>query len=379
MRLALALAAAMSISVAPYCAAQSAEPIKIGITTILSGPFADRGQSEQYGAQLAMDRINAAGGVLGRRLEAYYADNSCKPDIGVPATKRLLEQVKVPVVIGALCTPVTRAILPIMAAAKTPLIIATSAGHEFVDPAGVGGNDYLFKTIPSDVDIARGLVKYLVAQHVTSIAMVGEALEFQQLNAQALEDAANAAGIKITTREKVAATGTDFAAVIRKIKEGNPDAVMLNLAGATGEFFKAFEISGWKIPVGGRVDLAAASGAVSKEFAAADGLANLTSIAVFTPAQNAKPVQDFITAYRERTGLMPTQRSFFVYEAVYLAADAIRRAGKDTPDAIQKALKTTKMPSALGGTYVVDDHNHSHTPLFIMGLKDGKPVVVATE
>jgi ABC-type branched-subunit amino acid transport system substrate-binding protein len=76
---------------------------------------------------------------------------------------------------------------------------------------------------------------------------------------------------------------------------------------------------------------------------------------------------------------MPTQRSFFVYEAVYLAADAIRRAGKDTPDAIQKALKTTKMPSALGGTYVVDDHNHSHTPLFIMGLKDGKPVVVATE
>ncbi len=306
MRLALALAAAMSISVA-----QAAEPIKIGITTILSGPFADRGQSEQYGAQLAMDRINAAGGVLGRRLEAYYADNACKPEIGVPATKRLLEQVKVPVVIGALCTPVTRAILPVMAEAKVPLIIATSAGHEFVDPAGAGGNEYLFKTIPSDVDIARGLVRYLLSQNVKSLAMVSEAGDFQQLNAQALEDAAKAAGLKITIRENVAATGTDFASVIRKVKEGNPDTVMLNLAGATGEFFKAFETSAWKIPVGGRVDLAAAMAGVSKEFVAGGGLTNLTSIAVFTPALNAKPVQDFVAAYRERTGLAPTQRSFF--------------------------------------------------------------------
>ena len=50
--------------------AQAAEPVKIGITTILSGPLADRGQSEQYGVQLALDRINQTGGVLGRPVEA---------------------------------------------------------------------------------------------------------------------------------------------------------------------------------------------------------------------------------------------------------------------------------------------------------------------
>ena len=50
--------------------AQAAEPVKIGITTILSGPTADRGQSEQYGAQLALNKINEAGGVLGRPVEA---------------------------------------------------------------------------------------------------------------------------------------------------------------------------------------------------------------------------------------------------------------------------------------------------------------------
>ncbi len=83
-RTALILAGLFSVT-----SLQAAEPIKIGITTILSGPFADRGQSEQYGAQLALDQINEAGGVLGRPLEAYYADNACKPEIGVPATQAI--------------------------------------------------------------------------------------------------------------------------------------------------------------------------------------------------------------------------------------------------------------------------------------------------
>jgi branched-chain amino acid transport system substrate-binding protein len=164
-------------------AAHAAEPIKIGITTILSGPTADRGQSEQYGAQLALNAINEAGGVLGRPVEAYYADNACKPEIGVPATKRLIEQERVPVVIGALCTPVTHAIMPMMQEAKIPLVIATSAGQDFVDASGVGGNDYAFKTIPSELDIARGLMRWLKAYDVKSVAIVAAADTFPHANA----------------------------------------------------------------------------------------------------------------------------------------------------------------------------------------------------
>src|ERR1700689_4005154 len=119
-RAALLLASLLSVAAG---SALAAEPVRIGITTILSGPTADRGQSEQYGAQLALDRINEAGGVLGRPIEAFYADNACKPEIGVPATKRLIEQQHVPVIIGALCTPVTHAIMPIVAEAQVPLVI----------------------------------------------------------------------------------------------------------------------------------------------------------------------------------------------------------------------------------------------------------------
>ena len=359
--------------------AQAAEPVRIGITTILSGPMADRGQSEQYGAQLALDRINEVGGVLGRSIEAFYADNACDPAVGVPATKRLIEQEHVPVLIGALCTPVTHAIMPVMAEAKVPLVIATSAGQDFVDASGAGGNDYAFKTIPSEVDIMRGLVQWLKSQNVKSIAVVADDGEFQHANAIAVAKAAKDAGMAVTADETIPKDTKDFAEIFTKLKAGAPGEVIAILAGSTPGFFKGYEASGWKVPVTGRFDLAGAVAAVSPQFREAGGVSGLTGIAVFTPVLDRPEVQEFVAAYKSRYGLVPTQRSFFVFEATHLVADAIRRAGSDQPAAIQQALKTTKMPSRLGGSYSPDDHNHAHTPLQILGLKDGKPVVIATE
>lgn len=359
-------------------AAHAAEPVKIGITTILSGPFADRGQSEQYGAQLALNRINQSGGVLGRPVEAFYADNACKPETGVPATRRLIEQEHVSVLIGALCTPVTHAIQPLVLTARVPLIIATSAGQDFVDASGVGGNDYLFKTIPSELDIARGLGRYLKTRNVRSLALVGEAGAFPQANTTAMARAAKELGMTVTVRETLA-KDTDLAAVMATLKAGSPEAIWVMPGGATTAFFKAYETAGLKIPVTGRYELQAALDAVTPAFRAAGGLENATSVAVFTPLIDRPGVKQFVAAYQAHYGLMPTQRSFFVYEATLLAVDAIWRAHSDNPAAIQKALKTTKMVSLLGGTYATDDHNHAHTPLFIIGLKAEKPAVIATE
>jgi branched-chain amino acid transport system substrate-binding protein len=357
----------------------AAEPVRIGITTILSGQYADRGQSEQYGAEIALDQINQAGGVLGRPVEAFYADNACKPDIGVPATKRLIEQQHVPVIIGALCTPVTHAIEPVVKDAKIPLVIATSAGQDFVDASGVGGNDYLFKTIPSEVDIARGLIRFLAAKNVKSVAVIAEAGGFPHANAVALAKAARDAGMNVTAEETITPGSTDLAALLGSVQQGAPDELLVMPGSSTAAFFHAYEASGWKVPLSGRFDFDVASGAVSPAFRDAGGLAGVTGIAVFTPLIDRKGVRDFVASYQAHYGLVPTQRSFFVYEATYVVVDAIRRAHSDRPAAIEQALKTTKLASRLGGTYAPDDHNHAHTPLFIIGVRGGKPAVIATE
>ena len=81
----------------------------------------------------------------------------------------------------------------------------------------------------------------------------------------------------------------------------------------------------------------------------------------------------FVQAYRGKYGIMPTQRSFFAYEATNLVVAAIRRANSDKAHDIERALKTTTVPSLLGRTYAMDDHNHPHTPMQIVGMRNGKP------
>lgn len=355
----------------------AADPVRIGVTTILSGPMADRGQSEQYGVELALMRVNEAGGVLGRPVEALYGDNAADVATGLAAVKRLIDEQHVPVLLGALATPVTHAIMPAVKEAKIPLVIDISAGQDFVDASGVGGNDYVFKTIPSDLDIARAMIGWLKSQGVNSVAVVGDDNDFNRANAASMEKAATAAGLKVLASETIPKDAKDLAPLLARFKALGPERIVTVLSSSTVPFFKAYEQSGWNVPIAGRIDFAAALGALSPQFVASGGLASAAGVTVFTPLIEAPGVKDFVSAYRAKYGIAPTQRSFYAYELTLLIVDAIRRAGSDKPEDIEQALKSSKMPSLLGGDYTMDDHNHPHIPMQIVGVRDGKVVVIA--
>ncbi len=240
----IALAAGCVLACTP---ALAAEPVRIGVTTILSGQYADRGQSEQYGVELALERVNEAGGVLGRPVEAFYGDNAADPATGIAATKRLIEEQHVPVLLGALWTPVTHAIMPIVAEAKVPLVIDISAGQDFVDASGVGGNAYAFKTIPSDRDIALGLMGWLKRQGVHSVAIVSDDNPFNHVNADSMAKAALGADIKVLANETIAKDTKDLAPLLGQLRALAPDQVVTVLSGSTAPFFRAYEQSGWNV------------------------------------------------------------------------------------------------------------------------------------
>jgi branched-chain amino acid transport system substrate-binding protein len=360
-----------------FTPALAVDPVRIGVTTILSGPLGDRGQSEQYGVELALQRINEAGGALGRPVEAFYGDNAADIPTGVAAAKRLIEEEHVSVMLGALATPVTHAIMPIVKDAKIPLVIEISAGQDFVDASGVGGNDYVFKTIPSDLDIARGMMGWLKDQNVHSVVILADDNGFNLANAVSLQKAATEVGITVLASETVAKGTTDLAPTLKRFKELRPDRIASVLSASTAAFFRAYEQMGGGIGLAGRLDYTAALATLSPQFLASGGLADAASITVFNPLIDKPGVRDFVEAYRSKYGIMPTQRSFFAFEATNLVADAIRRAGSDRPEDIRVALKSGKMPSLLGGSYAMDDHNHSHTPMQIVAVRDGKPKVIA--
>ena len=279
--------------------------------------------------------------------------------------------------LGALWTPVTHAIMPIVAEAKVPLVIDISAGQDFVDASGIGGNDYAFKTIPSDRDIALALIGWLKGRGVHSVAIVSDDNPFNHVNAESMEKAASAADVKVLANETIAKDTKDLTPLLGQFKALAPDQIVTLLGAPTAPFFRDYEQSGWRVPITGRIDFPVATGAVSPQFLGSGGLDGATSTTVFNPLIETPGVQDFIRAYRAKYGIMPTRRSFFAYEATNLVVDAIRRANSDKPEDIQRALKTTTMPSLLGGTYAMDDHNHPHTPMQIVGVRGGKTSVIA--
>jgi branched-chain amino acid transport system substrate-binding protein len=117
-------------------------PIKIGALNALSGSFATYGKSGRQGAQLAIDEINASGGLLGRKLELIQVDDQAKPDVGVQEAKRLILNEKVNFLIGIDSSSVALAVAPLTNEYKIPLVVTHGATPALTEQC----NPYVFRT-----------------------------------------------------------------------------------------------------------------------------------------------------------------------------------------------------------------------------------------
>lgn len=108
----------------------------------MSGPFATNGKFAKQGAELAIEEINKAGGINGRKIEALFEDSTAKPDVGIRAVRKQVYENEVDVVIGLDSSGVAKAVTPVMKELKTPLIITHAATP---DVTGKDCNKYVFR------------------------------------------------------------------------------------------------------------------------------------------------------------------------------------------------------------------------------------------
>src|SRR5688500_16526264 len=187
--LALALAAALPAAVAQ-------EPIKIGLVTALSGQSAPAGEAITRGLQVAIDELNAKGGVLGgRKFERVRRDDEATPAKGVIAARELLFKEKVAVLFGGLDTPVSLAIVPIVTEAKTPFMGPWAAGTP-ITKNGTNPN-YVFRVSAVDEIVNRAMLAY--SQKVFNAKNCGMILvnnPWGESNEKGLRAALDAKGMK---------------------------------------------------------------------------------------------------------------------------------------------------------------------------------------
>ena len=365
----------LTLLLAGTAAAQ--EPIRIGASEPMTGTAAVFGEHAKWGAELALSEINGAGGVLGRKVEMTVEDNRCNPAEAAKAATKLLDEDKVVTLLGALCSSATLATMPLIARAQIPFVVSIATAATIAQQSGVGGNTWTFKINPADDTMAQAMVEHLKTEGVKTLAYMAEDTDYGRGGVQGFADAAAKAGMKSLPFEFFPQSTPDFSVLLAKIESQKPDRIVgFFLRADNDNIMRQVEAMQLKIPFTGRIDLHSASKAISPEYLKAGGLDHTSAINPYQPDWDDPKNLAFVEKFRKKTGQAPLQMGLYEYEAVYVLVDAIKRAGSTDPKAVQAALKTTKYPSILGGTYEFDDHNLAHNNAIIQAIENGQIKVI---
>ena len=335
------------LAVAGLATAAQAADLKIGVAEALSGGAAQYGSAIRNGFQLAADELNAAGGINGDKIVLVVEDEQGKKEEAINVFKKLIFQDKVLMVFGPTLSNSAQAADPVAQAAKT-VAFGTSNTADGITSIG----DYVFRNSVTEADVLPATIKTAVAKAgVKKVAVFyGNDDVFTKSGYDNFKKALDDLKIPVTTTETFAKGDVDFKAQLTKIKATNPDAIVLSALLAEGApiMVQARQI-GLNVPIiGGNGMNSTKIFDLAKD--KSDGLyvGSPWSASNDTP-ENAK----FIKAYTAKYSAAPDQFAAQAYDALYIAAQAIKSikiTGQLPADrtAVRDALPKVKWTGATG-------------------------------
>ena len=350
-----------SLAAALFAAAPAIaqEPIRIGAFLSVTGGAAFLGDPEQKTLELYVERVNAAGGVLGRKLQLVSYDSAGDAEKARTFAKRLIEQDKVDVIVGGSTTGETMAVVPLVEAGGVPFISLAGA-VVIVEPV----KKWVFKTPHTDRMACERIFLDMRARKIDSIGLISGAGGFDKsMRAECLK-VADANRIRIVADEAYGAGDTDMTAQLTKIK-GTPGVqAVLNAGFGQGpaivtKNFRQLAIS---------VPLYQSHGVASKEFIklagdAAEGVRlPAAALLVADTLPDADTQKKVVTGYkREYEARFKSEVSTFgghAYDGLMLAVEAIRRAGTTRKEAVRDALESIRGYVGTGGVVNLSAKDH---------------------
>jgi branched-chain amino acid transport system substrate-binding protein len=352
----------------------SAQNIVIGNSTPTTGVAAAAAEWERWGIELALEEINGAGGLLGRKVEVMALDNKCNPSEGANVANKLVEA-KVTAIVGAHCSSAHLATMPIIKEAKIPLVTGIASNPQITTLSGVGGNDYAFRLNPSDQDMMDALVAYLGEKKIfKTVAIVGEDTDYGRGAADAFTAAAGRVGISIVSTDFHPQNTPDFTTILTRLQQRRPDAIAtIQLGTDSVNLLRTAMQLGMKIPYTGRIEL----GGLNMQIVAAGGMEG--SVDSWTYSQDIDTPQNkaFVTAIKARHNSTPYLQTWGSYESMRVIAQAIREAGSADPVKVHDALKKIRFTPVHGKEVTFDDHNQAGKYVLLQTVKDRKVAIIA--
>lgn len=341
--------------------------ISVGVILPVSGNNATDGKDMQNAMDMAVEKINEAGGVLGKNIKLETVDDACDPQTATTAANKLVSM-EVVAVVGGYCSGSTLPASGVFENAGIPMIVPAANSSELPEQ----GYENLFLINGLVPDQAQTGADYFESNGAKNIAIIHDNSAYARDMADFAKDAVEAHGGEIIAFEAINPEEKDFGSLMTKLKSLNPEGTYFTgyyaAAGLMVKQFKDKDVPGYFVVGDGSysVDLIEIGGADSE-----GALVTATPTADFIPGAEA-----FVTEYEEKFNLSPGPFSALSHNAINLLADALTRADSTDSDDIREAIKETEKFEAIGQVIEFNDTNSLNKSNYhVMKVEDGKFVL----
>ncbi|MDR3254544.1 MAG: ABC transporter substrate-binding protein [Synergistaceae bacterium] len=352
-----------------FCgAASAADTIKIGVLAPITGFAASDGFSTIESIKLAQEKVNAAGGVLGKQIEVVYYDDAADPKQAVPLANKLITQDKVVAFVAGSYSMPSRAVAPIFDEEEIPLVAAYALHPEITN------GDYTFRN--GFLGTTEGRVAAYTALELfkaKTVALVTSDNDFGQTLKDGFVGYLKSVGREkdLILQQTYPSSEKDFAVYLSKIKDAAPDVVFFS-----GYYFQTAPALKQAKEMGiENIRFIGEQGSDSPKMAeialdAAEGFVILTNL----DRDDKRPfVQEFLKSYRDRHNIEPDMVGASAYDAFMIIVDAIKTAGGTDGKAIRDAIAATKNYDGLTGVINgFDAAGEVLKPVQLQEIKEGK-------
>jgi len=361
---------ALMASILPV-SALAEETVKVGIVLPITDPEAKSGEIEKQSFAMALEEINEAGGIKGKRLEFLVEDDNYDPEEGRLVVKRLITMQRVVMVGGGFSSSVTFAVADVAQQNRVPFLVNTAVADKITEQ----GWDYVFRLNPPESERASGVESFLdEVVKPKSAVILHEKSSAGTRGAKFFNKSCDKLGIKVLMTEVYKPGSIDFKPILAKLKQVNPDIVFLISSAKDGSLIMR---QSQELKLSPKLFIGGAAGFTLPDFVQDAGKA---SEKVVTPTlwHQLLPLpgaMDYFNKFKARYNKETNYHGAEAYAAAQVIADALKRTKSLEPDDIKLALKETDMMTVLGPvkfTSYKTKNNQNKLTTYVVQWQDGK-------
>ncbi len=349
----------------------SADEIVIGEVAAMTGGTATFGQSSHAGTQLAIDEINASGGLLGKKVRLVTEDDQSKQGEAGIVAKKLVSREKIVALLGEVASSKSLEMGPICQKAGIPMISPASTNPKVTE---VG--DFVFRVCFIDPFQGTVMAKFALSKGWKKVAVLTDSKQDYSVGlSQFFKEYFGKNGGTLVTEQSYSSGDKDFKAQLTAIKAAAPDAIF-----ASGYYNEVGLVAGQAAELGLKVPLLGGDGWDSPSLVQVAGKAIEGSFFSnhFSNEDSSPHIQAFVAKFKAKHGNVPDAMAALGYDSAMILADAIKRAGTTEGKALRDAIAKTKDFSAITGKISLDEKRNASKSAVVLTIKDGKFSYVET-